>query len=286
MKEILEILLIDRTTNKNIIWANNTETHKATDEITFADIENIKPRRMKTQEEKSKRSKDKAEVFTPSWVCNKQNNLVDNEFLKQKDLFNKETEKGWETNYNKIVFPDGMTWQDYISSTRLEITCGEAPYLTSRYDTVTGKYIEPKDRIGFLDRKLRVITENIDDKYGWLLYTMKALHNIYGYDFQGDNVYLARVNLLNAVIEYYESVFNTHIMKESIPAFAEIISYNIWQMDGLKGVVPFSCSEECKACKCKSADILKNIKKHDGIYAKIMDWNEYKAIRFVDMMKE
>ena len=48
-------------------------------------------------------------------------------------------------------------------SKRLEITCGEAPYIASRYDTVSGEPIEIKRRIGILDRKLRVVTENAED---------------------------------------------------------------------------------------------------------------------------
>lgn len=283
-EEVLKLLLIDRTTNKNIIWANDTDTHKATDEITITDVNHIQPRRMKTQEEKSKRSKNKAEVFTPSWVCNCQNNLVDNEYLKQKDLFNKEIPNGWETNYNKIVFPEDMTWQDYVSSTRLEITCGEAPYLTSRFDAVTGKYIEPKDRIGSLDRKLRVITENIKEGTVWLLFAPHALQAIYGYDFQGDNVFLARKNLLMTVIEHYESVFKADIMTPAIELFAEIISWNIWQMDGLRGTIPFTCSSECKACRNK--DIVKVMKNHDGLQCKIMDWENGKEIKFTDILNE
>jgi hypothetical protein len=43
--------------------------------------------------------------------------------------------KSWETNKEKIVYPKGKTWQDYVRDTRLEISCGEAPYITSRYDT-------------------------------------------------------------------------------------------------------------------------------------------------------
>ena len=54
-----------------------------------------------------------------------------------------------------------MKWKDYINNIVLEITCGEAPYLASRYDTTTGEYIFVNNRIGFLDRKLRIINENI-----------------------------------------------------------------------------------------------------------------------------
>lgn len=36
------------------------------------------------------RSKEMAEVFTPSWLCNAQNNLVDNSWFGKESIFNKE----------------------------------------------------------------------------------------------------------------------------------------------------------------------------------------------------
>ena len=75
----------------------------------------------------------------------------------------------------KIEFPDGKCWQGYVDSRRLEITCGEAPYLVSRYDVSTGELIVPPlRRIGILDRKLRVVNENTDTYEEWLRWTIRA----------------------------------------------------------------------------------------------------------------
>lgn len=65
----------------------------------------------------------------------------------------------WNSSTERIPFPtlDGKTWEDYVKDTRLEVSCGEAPYLVSRYGVVSGIDIDIKDRIGILDRKLRVI---------------------------------------------------------------------------------------------------------------------------------
>ena len=52
-------------------------------------------------------------------------------------------------------------WKSYVAEQRMEITCGEAPYLTSRYDTTTGAYIELKNRIGLLDKNELELIENI-----------------------------------------------------------------------------------------------------------------------------
>ena len=88
---------------------------------------------------------------------NNQNNLVDSAWFGRENVFNTEAGQTWVTTKEKIVFPQGKTWQDYVRANRMEISCGEAPYLASRYDTVTGKWIEVKDRIGILDRKIRII---------------------------------------------------------------------------------------------------------------------------------
>ncbi len=304
-KELLEILLKDKSSGQNIIWAIDDyniygNNYAASDYITIESItgqngEVIKPRIQKSNDTKVIRIREKAEVFTPSWVCNAQNNLVDNAWFDSNNIFNQETENGWETNNNKILFPMGKTWQDYVMSTRLEITCGEAPYLTSRYDTVTGEYIEPQDRIGLLDRKLRIISENIEDKDEWIDWAKKAVQNIYGYDWQGDNVLLARENILYSVIEYYKFVYNDTLSILMLKEFAEIISWNIWQMDGLRCVIPNSCKpikkgqlelfsttenfEECQGCKKN------DIHNHTGVYCKIMDWNTNKPIKFVSLLK-
>ena len=316
--DVLSILLIDRTTGENIIWATDDYSSLGAD-YTFSDNirleqitgENgmvIKPRVEKDKESQTQRSKDKAEVFTPSWVCNAQNNLIDDAwFGKHSNRFNKELGTTWESTYprknpddtrDRIKFPNkpGKTWKDYVLANRLEVSCGEAPYLTSRYDTVTGKYIKPKNRIGLLDRKLRVISENTPNAAVWLHWAEIALQSTYGFEWQGDNILLARENILLAVVETYNERFHSTIKKERLLQFAEIISWNIWQMDGIKFVIPNTCHEETDSqitlfgttktttpCPgCKSGDK----KRHNGIYATIMDWAEHKVIRFVDITEE
>ena len=105
-KDVLKILLIDRTTKRNIIWG--TDDYKPLGKeynehypilfelITGENSDVIQPRILKTIESQGNRTKGKAEVFTPSWVCNAQNNLVDNAWFDGENIFNKETEKGWE----------------------------------------------------------------------------------------------------------------------------------------------------------------------------------------------
>ena len=305
-RELLSVLLKDRSSGKNIIWATDDyarrgEMYLANEQITVRSVSGhngnvIKPRIEKSKKEQAFRIKNKAEVFTPSWICNKQNNLVDNAWFGREGVFNTETDQTWIATTEKIPFPaaDGKTWKDYVRATRLEITCGEAPYLVSRYDTVTGESIDIPSRIGLLDRKLRVVCENVDNEQEWVEWAIAAVQSVYGFDWQGDNVLLARENLLFTFADYYSYQFGTCPTNENLLKVADILSWNIWQMDGLKFVIPNSCKptprlqmsifddeeqqEECEGCKTG------NNSKHTGTYSIIKDWQTNKAIKFYNLL--
>ena len=209
----------------------------------------------------------------------------------------------WRPNSEKIQFPEGKTWKDYVRDNRLEITCGEAPYIISRYDTTTGEAIPLEQRIGLLDRKLRIVGENTETSGKWLEWVQEAYKSIYAYEWQGDNLLIARESMLISFIEYYQQKFGKRPLLKSINYIAYIISWNVWQMDGLKGVIPNSCGErrtivadlfgtreEVSQCEgCQKDDI----RRHNGIYCQIKDWRAKdpktgkmgKRIRFIDLIK-
>ena len=234
---LLEVLLVDHTTQKNIFWATDSyvaegEGYGWHDSITVSAITGehghvIMPRAMKTRDEQQRRSRQMAEVFTPAWLVKKMNDAVDDEW-----------------NHVQNGRKDDMEeWQRYVLTTVLEITCGEAPFLTSRYDTVTAEAIPIDQRIGLLDRKLKRVNEKAADEE-WTRWALLALGHVYGYEWQGDNLLLAREALLATFVEYHEQRFGCRPASETIHRAAEIIAWNVWQMDGLKAVVPASCHDE------------------------------------------
>ena len=77
-------------------------------------------------------------------------------------MFLVERNKSWEMNSEPIKFTKkkGKTCEYYVKANRMEVSCGEAPYLGSRYDTITGDAIPLDSRIDLFDRKLRVVSEN------------------------------------------------------------------------------------------------------------------------------
>ena len=184
VRTTLKILLKDKTTRENIIWATGSykefgEQYADDRQMTVEALVGLnpimlQPRIMKAMEQQQERTKSHAEVFTPAWICNKMNNYCDEVWFDRKDVFNILRRKEWDTTKEKIEFPEDKTWQQYVDSRRLEITCGEAPYIVSRYDAATGEIIPIEDRIGILDRKMRVINENTDNEEEWIKWTIRA----------------------------------------------------------------------------------------------------------------
>lgn len=251
VKDVLPILLQDKSTKRNIIWATDAysshgnlcsdKSQIVPEAFTKANPVLLQPRTKKALEAQQARTRSKAEVFTPVWVCNTMNNRLDEEWFGRKNVFNRENEDHtWTVTEGKIEFPDGKTWKDYIDSRRLEITCGEAPFLVSRYDASTGLFIVPPERrIGILDRKLRIVTENASTEDEWKEWGLRSLQSCYGYEWQGDNVLIARINLLTSFCEYYRERWQNELSPDVLKKAANIISWNIWQMDGVKDTVPF-----------------------------------------------
>ena len=285
---LLDILLQDKTTGNTILWATDSYDQKGKKFASFAPITSdlvtgkngklIQPRSVKSKEEQLLRTRDKAEVFTPLSIVKQMNEACDNKRVTKNN------------------------WQEYVSLLKLEITCGEAPFIVSRYDPVSDKQelLPLKKRVGFLDKKLSFVSKYCNTQDEWIKWAKIAFQSSYGYEWQGDSLLIARENLLYTFIDYYKDKFKKNPSLEHQKEIAEIIVWNIFQMDGLKYVIPLSCKTEtitikgevtlfgkeddrivekpCAGCENKTA------KNHNGTYVKIMNWKEDKIIRFVDIV--
>ncbi len=286
--DLLNILLQDKTTGNNILWATDSydsnghlfanTAHITTDLITGALGNLIQPRALKSKTEQLYRTREKAEVFTPLTIIKQMNDGCD-------------TKRVTKNN-----------WQEYVRLLKLEITCGEAPFIVSRYDPVSEKQelLPLAKRVGFLDKKLSVISKYCTTQEEWFKWTKVAFQSSYGYEWQGDSLLIARENLLYTFIDYYQDKFKETPSTELQKEIAEIIVWNIFQMDGLKYVIPMSCINEKRIIKgtetiigkeddrvedikCKGCE-KKLIHWHNGIYAKTMDWEKGKPIKFIDIV--
>lgn len=293
--DLLAMLLSDRTTKRNILWATDSYTELygaffAPNKQILADLitgqnygKIIQPRAVKSQAEQYFRTKEKGEVFTPLSTIKKMNNHID------------------KISSNPKINDDN--WRQYVKELRLEIACGEGPFIASRYNPTanTEKIIDIKKRVGFLDRKLQVVSRYCKSRANWVVWAKEAFMASYGYEWQGDNVLIARENLLYTMADYYQEQFGRAPSLKLEREFAEIISWNIFQMDGVKYVVPMSCRHQtqsspnnlvfpwvkaskdsrdyCKGCKYNQPT------KHNGKYVYVMDWRTNKKRRFIDIIE-
>ncbi|HFR3713943.1 TPA: Eco57I restriction-modification methylase domain-containing protein [Streptococcus suis] len=222
---LLRTLLKDRTTNKSIVWATHSyellgKGFGMYDRITPSKVTGpyanlIQPRSEKSKYEQKDRTKVRAEVFTPTWLVKQQIDAVDQDF-------------------------QNLDLEAYLNLKWLEITCGEAPYMVSRYDTVTGQALDLEERVGFLDRKLHRLSQQVHEEEAWFQGAVTAYQNAYGYEYQGDSLLLARENLLASFIDYYQAKFDQEPSPSQKQTIAQIISYNVLQMDGLTYTSPYS----------------------------------------------
>ena len=165
--DLLKILLKDRTTKKNIVWATHSyellgKGFAPSDRITPSKVTGayanlIQPRSEKSKYEQKDRTKIRAEVFTPTWLVEKQNGYVEAEL-------------------------EALDLEGYIQACWLEITCGEAPYMVTRYDTVTGEEIPLAERVGFVDRKLKRISREVSDEATFYDLVKEAYRASSGFD--------------------------------------------------------------------------------------------------------
>ena len=257
--EVLALLLRDHTTGHNILWCTHDYEQLGNgygyhdkirqERVTGEHGDIIKPRVLKSKAQQSDRVKDMAEVFTPSRIVKMMVDYVDID----------------------------------ISTRCLELTCGEAPFLVSRYDATTGEPIAISERVGVLDRKLRLVNDKLLSDEDWLAQVRQAFQSTYGYEWQGDSLLLARENLLYTFIDHYEARYKCAPDITLLKEFAEIISWNLWQMDGLTYCTPQEKSEEPQQAQLSIFDEAP-VKALPPL-CKIMDWQAGKAIKVNDIKK-
>ncbi|MDO4584077.1 MAG: restriction endonuclease subunit M [Planctomycetia bacterium] len=300
--QLLEILLRDRTTGQNIIWASDDYSHlgqcyearkqMTPDLIIGSHTKLIQPRIAKTRSSQIDRTRDKAEVFTPAWICNAQNNLIDDAWFERQNVFNTPDGNTWNTTIEPITFSKhkNQTWQKYVDANRMEIACGEAPYLVSRYDATTGCTIPLRDRIGLLDRKLRVVNENTSHEVEWLKWTTRAFQSIYAYEFQGDNLLLARENLLYTFIDNIRFKLHREPTLRELKAIATVISWNLWQMDGMTFTIPYGkVRETSNQMTLFDFEYAGQPEPQDDAFSKlcqIKDWRSKVILEYKSLVKE
>lgn len=266
---LLNILLKDYTTGKNIKWGTNSYISHG---YAFQDNQEIKinlitgwysgfirQRVNKNVDIQLERQRNRAEVFTPSWVIKLQVNAAIEDMAE-------------------------LSLIEFIQTKWLEITCGEAPYMVNRYDMETGEVIPLKDRSGFIDIKFKKLNKKIELEEEWLKLAVEIYKSSYGYEYQGDSLLLARENLILTFIDNYFYMFGAFPKEKTLLEITKIISLNVFQMDGLTYEVPYSDggAEEFGTQLSLFEEVVEE--KAVPKLAEIKDWSKNKLIDFKELL--
>ena len=138
-------------------------------------------------------------------------------------------------------------------------------------------------RIGILDRKLRVVNENTNDEAEWFKLVKRAFESTYGHEYQGDSLFLARKNLLFSFIENYAFKFHKESELAQVKQIANIITWNVWQMDRLNDCVLFSYEEKQESQLELFGDLPKILL---PVPCKIKNWCSGKIYSFKELKGE
>lgn len=240
--QLLGKLLQDKTTKGNIIWATDAYQEYGPDYekdreikvhlITVINPGIIKKRVHRASEQQAQRTKRHAEVSTPLWLCNLMNEYADNVWFSDGEF-----DGGLDTRMNWSLVPEAVP--KYINSRRLEITCGEAPFLVQRYDSSTGKILPLTERQGLLDRKMKWVNAcYADDEEKWMHWCLRAFQSIYGYEYQGDSLLIARLNMVMSFEDYMKAAFQRRPTKREFEKIINVVTWNLMQMDGITYQIP------------------------------------------------
>ena len=225
MDSLLKTLLKDKTTQRNIVWASQSYEGMGKSFCSDQPIRRsllvgkhqsiIQPRVAKHARKQEQRTRSSGEVFTPPWLVDKQVSAVLGEWKE-------------------------VPLKEWVALRWLELACGEAPYIVTRYDSVTGDSIPVPKRVGYLDRKLQRISQEVTTEKEFIKLAKIAYESTYGYELQGDSLLLARENLLLSFCEHYEQKFGILPTIKTVKAITKIIVYNVFQMNGLTKRTPYS----------------------------------------------
>ena len=296
---LLDLLLTDKTAEaaakkaggparKHILWATDAYEGRGPEYrrnrpitpalITGENGDVIKTRARKALEQQTERTRRHAEVFTPLAVIEQMVRLADAAWFGRK-------RDGFDFDEERIPFTRKKNWRRYVDARRMEITCGEAPYLVTRYDAATGEALPIAARVGLLDRKLRAVNENAADEAAWRKWALRAFQSTYGYEFQGDNVLIARVNLLMTFEEYLYARWKRKPTAEEYRTIANVIAWNIWQMDGLTGAVPYCRDDAWREANLFEPDEPEPLLEETPLQprCRIYDWRRKNSLDYMDV---
>lgn len=120
----------------------------------------------------------------------------------------------------------------------MEADCAEGFTLATVYAPASGRILPVNERTGFIDIKLNLISRLCDSPDAWIILARYAVGSCYGFEVNGDNLFLTRINVLSSILDFFKNKFDSPLNFQEVEEFANIISWNIFQLDGYTHSIP------------------------------------------------
>lgn len=240
---ILVTLFKDCAAGRNIVWTDDEcvefgdgfigDNGIAIEKITNFSSGAIKPHIAKKQGRRFERIMTRAGAIVPSWLFNRMNNSIDAVWLDMRDVSYVKNDVERNSGLKRIVFHEksGRSGRVYVESHRPGITCGEASFAYSHYDTVTMDASPVGGRIGFSNRMLCVVSEKIGYCREWVRWAPAAPEASSGFEFQCCCLPTC-INVFGTFWEHQRERWSAGMAEVETGQTVWILLWNILQLNG------------------------------------------------------
>src|SRR5699024_10247532 len=121
--------------------------------------------------------------------------------------------------------------------------------------------------------------QEIEPEEEWLKLAVEIYTASYGYEYQGDSLLLPRENLILTFIDNYFYMFGAFPKEKILLEITQMISLNVFQMDGLTYEVPYSVGGTGDfGTQLSLFDEVEVLKTETPKFAKIKLWERNKIV--------
>lgn len=221
-ESVLETLLTDKSTRRPLVWPSGPN-HPAA----WMSREDFLRPQLAAEDPQA----EQAEFL--EW--NRKLNTLDAAWFGHEPAFNEESAQGWQTLSEPVAFDDPFHWKKYVTRPVFLFQAGHGQALVFRPFAQGAEPMQYGKRMGILDRRLRIISENTREESEWLRWAESALQSLYGTDVSPLAIFQARLSALVAVREAYAQRFGGQLPVREEKYMVTTLCWNLFQMDPRTG---------------------------------------------------
>lgn len=229
---ILDILLRDKTTGKPLVFPPDQTSGRPSPFLGLEDLYGV---------QSQKDMPDEAEEVQTLCSWNRKLNQLDEVWFQRSGVFNTPTAEGWIPAADPVYFEDPFHWKKYVNQ---QIYVPDLDWGAALTFAGTSENLPLNERMGQLDRELRLVNENVRSQQEWQKRTSTMLARMLGCAKDPIRLFRARLCVLETCREAFQARFGHLPSARDEKALAHIVARNLFQSEDELNTVPFQEMEE------------------------------------------